>query len=362
MLAFYLPPRRSVVDTQCHGATGGYGAAHPRGKRVLLLHLDGKLPNVALMRLAAHHAARGDLVELRRAPTVASVEPEIGDRFDLVYASAIFQRTRPVAERLLEVRPDALVGGTGWDLARTIEDHGVRTLRQDYSVYPQFRPSIGFSQRGCRLRCSFCVVPTKEGAARDEQSIADIWRGEGHPRQILLLDNDFFGASAWRERVAELRAGAFKVCFSQGINARMISEEAAAAIASLDYRDDSFKVRRIYTAWDSRNDEATLFRGLERLRAAGVKPDHVMVYTLIGYWAGETHEDRDYRRARLRAWGARPYPMPFTRDPELLGFQRWVLGGYDKGIAWADWSRARFQPRHLGRRRRSLPLFTEPLT
>lgn len=32
---------------------------------VLLLQLDGKLPNLALMRIAAHHRAQGDAVELR---------------------------------------------------------------------------------------------------------------------------------------------------------------------------------------------------------------------------------------------------------------------------------------------------------
>jgi len=324
---------------------------------VLLLHLDGKLPNIALMRIAAHHRALGDGVVLRHAPTIAAVEPEIGDTFDRVYASAVFERTRPVAERLLVVRPDAIVGGTGWDLVRTLEDVGITTRAQDYSIYPRFRPSIGFSQRGCRLKCDFCVVPRKEGAARDEQTIADLWRGASHPREILLLDNDFFGASGWRDRVAELRDGAFKVCFSQGINARMISEQAATAIASLDYRDDSFGVKRIYTAWDSREDEKTLFRGLDRLVAAGVKPDHVMVYMLIGYWPGETHADREYRRMRLRAWGARPYPMPFTRTPELLGYARWVIGAYDKGIPWAEWSAARCQPRNLGDRGRvQLPL------
>lgn len=102
-----------------------------------------------------------------------------------------------------------------------------------------------------------------------------------------------------------------------------------------------------------------LFRGLDRLRAAGVKPDHVMVYMLIGYWPGETHEDRDYRRRTLLAWGARPYPMPFTRTPELLGFQRWVLGGYHKAIPWKDWTSARYQPRNLGDRtgaQRHLPV------
>lgn len=318
--------------------------------RVLLLQLDGKLPNIALMRIAAHHRALGDDVMLRHAGNEHAVEPELGDDFDRVYASAIFERTRPVAERLLAARPDAFIGGTGWDIARTLESIGITTKIQDYSVYPRFRPSIGFSQRGCRLKCDFCVVPRKEGAAREEQSLTDIWRGEGHPREIMLLDNDFFGVPAWRARVDELLAGQFKVCFSQGINARMISDEAAKAIASVNYRDDSFKVKRIYTAWDSREDEATLFRGLDRLAAAGVKPDHVLVYMLIGYWPGETHVDREYRRARLRKWGARPYPMPFTRTPELVGFQRWVVGAYDKTIGWPEWSHAKFQPAGLGDR------------
>jgi hypothetical protein len=317
---------------------------------VLLLHLDGKLPNLALMRVAAHHRALGDDVTLRHAPTVTAVEPEIGDNFGRVYASAIFERTRPVAERLLAVRPDAIVGGTGIDVARTLESVGVTTLAQDYSVYPRSHFSIGFTQRGCRLRCSFCVVPRKEGPPRAEQTIADIWRGGAHPRHVLLLDNDFFALPSWRARIDELRTGRYRVCFSQGINARMISDEAAAALASVDYRDDSFRVRRLYTAWDSREDEGTLFRGLDRLLTAGVKPDHVLVYMLVGYWPGETHEDRDYRRERLRAWGARPYPMPYIRTPELVGFQRWVVGAYDKRIPWAEWKRARYQPRALGDR------------
>ena len=287
---------------------------------------------------------------LRRAPTVAAVEPELGDRYDAVYGSCIFERTRPVAERLLEIRRDAIVGGTGWSLQRTLADVGITTTAKDYGLYPRFAASLGFTQRGCRLKCEFCVVPRKEGAARDEESIAAIWRGEPHPRHVLLLDNDFFGAPAWRDRLREIRDGGFRVCFSQGINARMISSEAAEAIASVDYRDDSFKVRRIYTAWDSRDDERVLFRGLERLAAAGVKPDHIMTYMLVGYWPGETHEDREYRRQKLRAWGARPYPMPFRRTPDLLGYSRWVIGAYDKGISWEEWSRAGFQPRNLGDR------------
>lgn len=230
---------------------------------------------------------------------------------------------------------------------RTLADVGITTRRQDYSVYPSFRPSIGFSQRGCRLRCAFCVVPRTEGAVTEEQTIADIWRGEPHRREVMLLDNDFFGQPAWRARVDELRAGRFRVCLCQGINARMLSEEAASGLASVDYRDTTFRHRRLYTAWDSPRDERTVFRGLDRLRAAGVRPRHVMVYVLIGYWAGETHADREYRRQRLRDWGALPYPMPYTRSPELVGYARWVLGGFDKSVPWAEWVAANYEPRRL---------------
>jgi hypothetical protein len=320
---------------------------------VLLLQLDGKLPNIALMRIAAHHQA--DEVTLRRGG-----ERNLWDQeWDHVYASAIFQKSRPAVDRVLREHPSAVIGGTGVDLTRTLEQHGITTIDQDYSIYPDFQASIGFLQRGCRLKCSFCCVPQKEGSIREEQTVASLWRGGDHPRELHLLDNDFFGNPHWRDRIAEIRDGRFKVCFNQGINARCLTEEAAEAIASVNYRDDSMQVKRIYTAWDNRADESALFSGLNRLVKYGVKPDHIMVYMLCGYWPGETHGDRDYRRQRLRDFGARPYPMPFVRSSELLGFQRWVIGAYDKRISWNDWAGAKWEPRNL-RPIPTFPLWAEP--
>jgi hypothetical protein len=316
--------------------------------RVLLFQLDGKIPNIALMRIAAHHRARGDTIAFR---WTGNPQKELWDSPDVVYASAIFEKTRPVVEKLLSEFPCAIVGGTGVDVASTLEAIGISTIEQDYSLYPRWTQSIGFTQRGCRLACPFCVVPRKEGAWRTEKTIAEIWRGGEYPRELILLDNDFFGPesrSEWRARLAEIRNGRFKVSFNQGINARFLSDEAAEAIASVDYRDDSMKVKRIYTAWDNRPDEKRLFAGLQRLVDHGVKPDHIMVYMLIGYWPGETEDDRLYRQARLREFGCRPYPMPFVRSRELVGFQRWVIGAYDKRIPWTDWKRAEYQPHNLG--------------
>lgn len=317
--------------------------------KAVLFQLDGKIPNIALMRIAAHHRELGDEVELRRTGQPDRTFTDLLDPPGVVYASAVFEKTRPVVDRLRNAFPDAIVGGTGVDLKIRLEDFGITTKRQDYSIYPKWQQSIGFTQRGCRLKCGFCVVPKKEGAISEEQTIAELWRGKSYPRELILLDNDFFGQPNWRARVAEIVDGGFKVSFNQGINARFLTDEAAAAIASMDYRDDSMKVRRIYTAWDNRKDEERLFAGLTRLTNYGVKPDHIMVYCLVGYWPGETTEDRLYRIFRLRDFGARPYPMPFVRTKELVGLQRWVIGAYDKRIAWNDWVAAGYEPRNLGK-------------
>lgn len=312
--------------------------------KIALFQLDGKIPNIALMRLAHHHRNLGDDIQFR---WTGSPQREFGDCFDRVYGSAIFSKSMRSVEMLLCEFPGAIVGGTGVNLESSIEQYGITTKYQDYSIYPKWRQSIGFTQRGCRLKCSFCVVPKKEGSIRAEKTISEIWRGEPFPRELLLLDNDFFGNPNYRSLIAEIREHKFKVSFNQGINARFLTDESAEAIASVDYRDDSMKNRRIYTAWDNKKDERLLFNGLEKLVKYGVKPRHIMVYMLVGYWPGEKIEDCLYRQKKLRDFGCLPYPMPFTRTVEMCGFQRWVIGAYDKKISWTDWKNANYQPRYL---------------
>jgi hypothetical protein len=321
---------------------------------VLLLHVDGKIPNLALMRIARHHRNAGDDVELRYATTPARARPHLWDAHNIVYASAIFEKSAAIVQEIQGYWPHAVVGGTGVSNL-TLEQHGINTTHPDYSIYPKWRQSIGFTQRGCRLKCSFCVVPKKEGSVREEATIADIWRGDPWPRELILLDNDFFGQSAWRERIAEIREGRFKVSFNQGINARFLTNETAESIASVDYRDDQMKAKRIYTAWDNRKDEARLAAGLDCLFRAGVRPDNVMVYMLVGYdhrarqATGRITDDDVYRVETLRRMGARPYPMPFLRTRDTVGFQRWVVRRAYHHIGWREFVAAGYCTRTAAR-------------
>lgn len=305
---------------------------------VRLTHIDGKLPNLALMKLSHFHRSLGDSITFSKSLSREMFEPA----YDRVYGSTIFAFSAHRLAAFREQFPEAVTGGTGTDSLQTVEQFVGREQYEhyDYSIYPDFQGSIGFTARGCRLRCGFCVVPTKEGKPRPVNSVYDIWRGEPFPRHLHLLDNDFFGQpkEQWLERVREILEGKFKVCFNQGINIRLITEEAAEWIAKLPYYDDQFKARRLYTAWDNLKDEKIFFRGVENLRAAGVPPTHLMVYMLVGYEKEETLERIMYRFKRMTEIGIRPYPMVYNnQNPQLKRFQRWVIRKYYQFVPFEEY-------------------------
>lgn len=305
--------------------------------KIRLTQIDGTMPNLALMKLSHWHRTQGDEVTFSREIERDLFEPA----YDRVYGSCIFKFSQDRLLRFQHQWPDAIIGGTGTPLTHTVEDLiGGEYEHYDYSIYPEIDYSIGFTQRGCRLRCKFCEVPKKEGKARNESTIAEIWRGDGHPKKLHLLDNDFFGGPNWQDRIAEIREGGFRICLSQGINVRLINQEAAEALASIQYRDSKFKERRLYTAWDNIGDEGIFLRGVDMLEAAGVPAKHLMAYMLIGYDKAETWDRIWHRFNRMLERGISPYPMVYDRSrKDLLAFQRWVITGLYRIVPWDEYKR-----------------------
>lgn len=305
--------------------------------KVRITQLDGKLPNLALMRLSHWHKQRGDSVHYTRATRRELFEPE----YDRVYGSAIFDFTADKIARFKASFPDAILGGTGTEpkdkpptvtVEKLIGDHPY----VDYDHWPAFTASMGFTQRGCRLKCKFCFVPMKEGKPQHAGTVRELWRGSAYPKNLHLLDNDFFGGPHWQDRIAEIRDGGFKVSFTQGINVRAVTPEVAAAIASIEYRDDGFQRRRLYTAWDNLKDGDVFFDGVDLLERAGIPPSHLMAFMLVGFDKKETWERIHYRFDRMVARGILPYPMVFDRTRrDLKQFQRWACTGLYRSVPFS---------------------------
>ncbi len=292
---------------------------------IRITQLDGSLPNLALMKLAHWHKSLGDTVTVTRDIERQEDEPE----YQRVYGSAIFKFSQIRVMSFQQEWPGAIIGGTGTTSVQTVEELiGEEYEHYDYEGWSDVDYSIGFLERGCRLSCKFCVVPKKEGRPRSVNTVADLWRGDPHPRKLHILDNDFFGNPEWRDRIKEIRDGKFRVCLSQGINTRLIDDEAAEALASIQYRNTKFNERKLYTAWDNLKDEGVFFKGVDRLEKAGIPPKHLMVYMLVGYDKNETWERLWYRFNRMVERGIEPFPMVFDRSrKDLCAFQRWVNTG-----------------------------------
>lgn len=290
--------------------------------KVGLYDVDSAIPNLALMKLSAFHKAQGDDVEL--------YSPLMHGAYDKVYASKVFSFSDGSM-----LRPDMEVGGTGIALDRDLPRE-VESCAPDYSLY-NYPHNIGFAMRGCRLRCSFCVVPQKEGGPKPHNTIAEIWTQRSSDF-VVLLDNDFFGNPQWADRIEELKRFNLRVNFSQGINIRNLKPPQAEALASVRFSNLRGTKKQLHFAWDDPRHEKLIHKGIKVATDAGLKPSQMAFYVLIGYHS--TPEEDLHRVEVLRGYGCDPYAMPYNKDDAYQHeFTRWVNHkAIFKSVAWRDYA------------------------
>jgi len=292
--------------------------------KVAIYDVDSKIPNLALMKISAWHKQQGDEVE--------HYMPLLRDEYDRIYASKIFNFSDD--SMLSDER--MIIGGTGWDMKKTLPDE-IENMVPDYSIY-NYPHNIGFTMRGCRLKCSFCVVPEKEGKPYGVSTIEEIWT-QRESKHIVLLDNDFFGNPAWNDRIEEIRELGLQVNFSQGLNIRNIKAEQAAAVASVKFSNMSGKKKQVHFAWDDPRHEKLIHKGIKTSIEAGLKPYQMAFSVLIGYHS--TPEEDMHRVEVLRSYGCDPFVMPYNKeDPYQAKFTRWVNHkAIFKTVKWEDYNR-----------------------
>lgn len=296
--------------------------------KIGIIDFDGKIVNLALMKLSAYYKAQGAEIVLNPASPA---------QVDKVYCSVIFSKNRARAARLSSVFPQIEFGGTGWSLDSKLSPE-VEAMKPDYDLYTVtaiaeriggimtrkkkiekaatiVNAGIGFTSRGCGRTCPFCVVPGKEGALKSVGEIKDLI----NPRSnvLILLDNNLTADPDCLAKLREIKERGLTVDITQGIDVRTVTPEIAKALAEVKH------LRSIHYAWDIPGHETAVMNGIETLSRHIKKWKH-LCFTLVGF--NSTFEEDFYRFRKLTEIGVDPFIMVYNQstDTRLKHFARWI--------------------------------------
>lgn len=278
---------------------------------VAVAQVDGKWPNLALAKIAAHHRGTVWFNPLEGA--------------DVVYASKVFTDT-PDDPYLPE---NAVRGGSGYDLTTRLPPE-IEATRPDWSLWPWWKHDVGYSTRGCIRRCPFCNVREKDGDIHVTAEFADLTTGRDC---LILLDANVTAAPIehFRQLCADATAARVTLDFSQGLDARLLTDEHATILRR------SRITKTVHMAFDNVRDEAAVRRAVKTMERAGLPASRLMFYVLVGF--DSTPEEDMYRVELIRSLGADPFVMKYSRaDPYQRRFARWVNNVVAfKSMTWPEW-------------------------
>ena len=292
-------------------------------RKIGLVDVDGRnYPNLALMKISAHHKAQGD--------EVVWYDPMFTGHCDRVYLSKVFSFT-PDFDFPIDA-DEVAHGGTGYCISlvngKEVFDESKNTplppeiehIYPDYSLYPELTKdtAYGFLTRGCPRGCDFCIVAKKEG--RCSVKVADLsefWRGQ---KNIVLCDPNILACPDWRDLLQQLIDSKAKVDFNQGLDIRLMTEE------KIDYLK-RIRIKEIHFAWDRYEDKDKILPKFQLFAEHYGKTlrHNVGVYTIVNY---NTTLEQDLDRIyTLRGMGYWPYIMIYDKynAPKVYRrLQRWV--------------------------------------
>jgi hypothetical protein len=225
-------------------------------------------------------------------------------QYDKIFYSKIFNFTEKI-----DNEDDFIIGGTGYNLKTNLPSE-IDSCQPDYSIYPDCDYSLQYFSRGCIRKCSFCVVPEKEGIIHTVKPM------KLNPKGIYIrvLDNNFFANQEWRESIKELKKYNQPVLFDSGLDIRLFNYEQGEALQEIKI------YKMVHIAWDNPKQDLTVkIKEMTKY----IKGYKIMVYVLIGY---DSSPEEDYFRVmKIKELGCKPFVMPFNKKNEYQRkFARWV--------------------------------------
>jgi hypothetical protein len=243
---------------------------------VLLIDVDGRLPNLALMKLSTHYRSKGYKVWLGKKECLLKGP-------DRVYASTTFYspQSEKRNHRLRLYYGDRLtMGGTGADIASRLPDE-VEALQPDYELYPELgNRAIGFITRGCPFSCPFCVVPRKEGKPRQVSDLDGLLEG-GRRNKLILLDDNILSHFDADRFLLEMAERGIQVNFTQTLDLRLVNRNRAELLRKIQCSNTRFTRGNFHFSLNHNRNLGLLAR---KYRLFDFRPsDNVEFVCMYGY-------------------------------------------------------------------------------
>jgi len=201
-------------------------------KKILLIDVDSKIPNIALMKLSTYWKSKGYEIELKKLnfnyyPKKRKVILVNGSEFEKVYVAIVF----PINKDYVKVSNSEVIwGGVGYKISSKLPDE-VEHLELDYSIYPENDSSYGFLTRGCIRNCKFCIVREKEGFIHQVATPKDIIRH----KKVVFMDNNILSFQGHKALLKELVDLKIRCQLNQGLDMRLLDDENANLLSKLNY-------------------------------------------------------------------------------------------------------------------------------
>jgi MoaA/NifB/PqqE/SkfB family radical SAM enzyme len=273
------------------------------------------------MKISAYHKKMGDNVNW------VTVE-----NYDRTYLSKVFTFSPDFIHGFGNYG-EIIKGGTGFKMTNTLPSE-IDKLCPDYSIYPKFKAAYGFLTRGCPNKCSWCVVPSKEG---NIQPYADIEEFLQDRKEAVLMDNNVLAHEHGLNQIEKIIRLGIKVDFNQGLDARIIANDKS--IAQLLSKVKWSRYLRL--ACDTKSQIPYIEKALLNLNEFGFKNYRVFVYVLV-----KDIQDSFERIEFLKKKGCSPFAQPFrdfktNKEPndEQKKFSRWVNHkAIFNSVEWSDYN------------------------
>jgi hypothetical protein len=261
---------------------------------VYLIDFDGKIENLALMRLSAYWKIQGALVRLFKG----GERPNLFEQPDKVFISCIFRWNH---DKVLDLEKEwngkAEIGGTGVNITKELPPD-VAACQPDFTLYHSTR-AIGFISRGCFRNCPWCVVPKKEGNIHRVSTAEEI---TGEFTESIFIDNNFLALPDHSKDLKWLAEHNIKIDFNQGLDARLITQKNAELLSACKW------LRGPRISLDSLHQIPSAENALSLLEKAGCPSRKVTVFILIGF---DSIKSDITRLLKAHEWNTNVFPMGY---------------------------------------------------